>query len=606
MKRSLFKALVIALAFVPAIASAWWNDKWPYRMAVGIDTSQAGANVSTNQTEVPVLVRMHSGNFQDFFLVKEDLSDLRFVAMDDKTPLNHHVEYFDLINQMLFVWVKIPAVTGGINTEKIWMYYGNQEAVPNEDPAGTYDAEQALVFHFDATDTTVVDQTAYANQVLENTATLNSASLIASGALFDGTQSIKIQENPALRIMPESGFTFSAWVKPQGTQYDHYLLHKKVGALELSLAIDGNILYAKFQEGGSVFETPRSILLAQDTWQHVALVLKAQEMSVYLNGNPVMTVPLTLVEMGGPLTLGANDEGKQGFIGEMDEVRISKVARTPEWIMLAVNNQGQPDKLLAPQPGEQLGDAGGSSGFIEVILTSTGESGWVIIMLLALMGLVSWLVMLGKALYIRHVRKDNGAFLAQYRELGNEDPAMLDHEETEEEKELSGSPIAQAIFGSHDHFQSSPIYHLYHRAITEVHARMGATAGAKASALTPSAVEAIRAALDADMTREIQKLNGQMVLLTIAISGGPFLGLLGTVVGVMITFAAIAATGDVNIAAIAPGVAAALATTVAGLFVAIPALFGYNWLASRIKEVVVDMRVFSDEFITRIAEYYGE
>ena len=71
-------------------------------------------------------------------------------------------------------------------------------------------------------------------------------------------------------------------------------------------------------------------------------------------------------------------------------------------------------------------------------------------------------------------------------------------------------------------------------------------------------------------------MNSQMVLLTIAISGGPFLGLLGTVMGVMITFAAIAASGDVNISAIAPGVAAALLTTVAGLVVAIPALFGYN------------------------------
>ncbi|MCG8312528.1 MAG: MotA/TolQ/ExbB proton channel family protein [Pseudomonadales bacterium] len=142
--------------------------------------------------------------------------------------------------------------------------------------------------------------------------------------------------------------------------------------------------------------------------------------------------------------------------------------------------------------------------------------------------------------------------------------------------------------------------------VKEVHARMGKAAGAQATALSPQAVEAIKAALDADMTREVQKLNGQMVLLTIAISGGPFLGLLGTVVGVMITFAAIAATGDVNIAAIAPGVAAALLTTVAGLFVAIPALFGYNWLMSRIKESVVDMRVFADEFLTRIAEYYGE
>ncbi|MCG8315393.1 MAG: DUF2341 domain-containing protein [Pseudomonadales bacterium] len=606
MKRSLFKIVVIMLALAPTIASAWWNDKWPYRMAIAVDTSQGGAAIQSNLADVPVLIRLHSGNFQDFFLVKEDLSDLRFVAMDDKTPLKYHVEHFDLVNQMMFVWLKMPSMTGNINTEKVWMYYGNAEAVASEDAAGSFDVHEALAFHFDASNTTVVDQTAYANQVVDNSATLNGASLIASGAMFDGNQQIRIQDNPSLRIMPDTGFTFSAWVKPQGTQLDNYLFHRKSGAAELIVAIDGNTLYSKFIDGGSVFETPRSILLAQDTWQHITVVMKATEMSVYLNANPVMTVPVSLIEMGGATTLGSDDNGGHGFVGEMDEVRFSKIARDADWIKAAVANQGQPDKLLAVQPGEQLGDAGGSNGFFAVIFTSTGETGWTIIALLALMGFISWMVMIGKALYIRHVKRDNEAFLAQYRELGNEDPAMLDHEETEEEKELSASPVAQAIFGKHDHFQSSPIYHLYHRTIQEVHARLGKSAGAKASALSPQAVEAIKAALDADMTREMQKLNGQMVLLTIAISGGPFLGLLGTVVGVMITFAAIAATGDVNIAAIAPGVAAALLTTVAGLFVAIPALFGYNWLMSRIKETVVDMRVFADEFLTRIAEYYGE
>ena len=122
--------------------------------------------------------------------------------------------------------------------------------------------------------------------------------------------------------------------------------------------------------------------------------------------------------------------------------------------------------------------------------------------------------------------------------------------------------------------------------------------------LSPQAIGAIRASMDATLVRENQKLNGLMVLLTIAISGGPFLGLLGTVVGVMITFAAIAATGDVNVAAIAPGIAAALVATVAGLGVAIPALFGYNYIGSKIKNVSADMHVFSDEFVGRITEAY--
>ena len=74
----------------------------------------------------------------------------------------------------------------------------------------------------------------------------------------------------------------------------------------------------------------------------------------------------------------------------------------------------------------------------------------------------------------------------------------------------------------------------------------------------------------------------------------------------MITFASIAAAGDVNVNAIAPGIAAALVATVAGLGVAIPALFGYNWLVTRIKNSSTTMQVFVDELVTRIAEAYSE
>ena len=108
------------------------------------------------------------------------------------------------------------------------------------------------------------------------------------------------------------------------------------------------------------------------------------------------------------------------------------------------------------------------------------------------------------------------------------------------------------------------------------------------------------------MVREGQSINSYIVLLTIAISGGPFIGLLGTVVGVMVTFAGIAAAGEVNINAIAPGMAAALLATVAGLGVAIPALFGYNYLGAQIRELVADMHVFADEFTARMAESFGK
>jgi biopolymer transport protein ExbB len=73
----------------------------------------------------------------------------------------------------------------------------------------------------------------------------------------------------------------------------------------------------------------------------------------------------------------------------------------------------------------------------------------------------------------------------------------------------------------------------------------------------------------------------------------------------MNTFAAMAEAGEANIMAIAPGVASALSTTVFGLIVAIPALFGYNFLASRIKNISAEMDIFMEQFLIRVENTYG-
>ena len=75
--------------------------------------------------------------------------------------------------------------------------------------------------------------------------------------------------------------------------------------------------------------------------------------------------------------------------------------------------------------------------------------------------------------------------------------------------------------------------------------------------------------------------------------------------GIMVVFLGTAMAGNVNINAVAPGMAAALLATAAGLFVAIPALFAYNRLNGRNRDISSDMRVFLDEFVTRLAEQRG-
>jgi biopolymer transport protein ExbB len=215
-------------------------------------------------------------------------------------------------------------------------------------------------------------------------------------------------------------------------------------------------------------------------------------------------------------------------------------------------------------------------------------------------------IMIVKAFFLSRVEKANARFLKEFRRLSG-DATALDSPATEGEDDLDDAPSMASLANDHHKYGASTLYRLYHHGVRELNKRIAAQtlSAQRAHILSAQSIDAIRAAMDGTMTRLQQSLSSQMVLLTIAISGGPFLGLLGTVIGVMITFAAIALSGDVNVNAIAPGTAAALAATVAGLSVAIPALFGYNWLNTRIKSITADNRVFVDEFVTRLAEQYS-
>jgi len=231
--------------------------------------------------------------------------------------------------------------------------------------------------------------------------------------------------------------------------------------------------------------------------------------------------------------------------------------------------------------------AGFGFGYFGIIVKSVTVDAWVVIAILGSMAVMSWFVMWTKASYVGTVDKANDAFVQIFRRQGG-DPLAID--------ETRLTPVERRKFAR------SSIWRIYNAAAEEIRRRLGRGGSL---VLNAEAIEVIRAIMDAHLVRENQRLARSMVLLTISISGGPFLGLLGTVVGVMITFAAIAASGDVNVNAIAPGISAALLATVAGLAVAIPALFGYNYLVVRNKNVSANMQVFVDEFITRLSEIYS-
>ncbi|MES1195339.1 MAG: DUF2341 domain-containing protein [Steroidobacter sp.] len=108
----------LALCFSQS-SYAWWNNDWNYRKEITFDLTPAAADIATTPSDVPVLIRLSLGNFGYFADTRPDGSDLRFVAGDDKTPLKFHVERYDAVNQMAFVWVNVPRMAGATNNEKI-------------------------------------------------------------------------------------------------------------------------------------------------------------------------------------------------------------------------------------------------------------------------------------------------------------------------------------------------------------------------------------------------------------------------------------------------------------------------------------------------------
>ena len=646
----LLLAFVAVLTLSPSPAKAWWNDDWQLRKKITIDASASGANITDPIGAATALIRLHVGNFR-FDSAKDDGSDLRFVSSDDKTPLKHHIETYDPLLGEALVWVAIPNLQPGAKTD-VWLYYGNKKAVAANDSKGSYDPDMLLVYHFNERGTPPLDSTVWANNA-QSVGRQADGSIIGEGLRLDGGVPLTLPASPSLALADGAPLTWSAWIKPAALQPNAALYSRRDNGAGLVIGLDNGVPYVEVTEGAGVQRSGAGAPIAPEAWHHVAVVADSGQITLYLDGAPYATLSATLPALNSAALIGGDTPAAVvpvpapvpapapvavpapaagparaagavsaagpapavgavpaaapaatpaaqpvGFAGDIDELQISKVARSAGFIKFAAVGQGlDPSKLVSYSTDEETGSW--LSGYFAVILKSVTLDGWVVIGLLMVMAVLSWVVMIDRTSYLNKQAKANVRFMKNFRELGD-DLAKLDQGDADDVSSF-GDRISLVDARM---MRSSSLYRIYHIGAAEIRRRFGGNDNPH-PVLSPQSIAAIRAALDSGSIKETQRLNRLMVILTIAISGGPFLGLLGTVVGVMITFAAIAASGDVNVNAIAPGIAAALVATVAGLFVAIPALFGYNYLISRIKDLTSDIHVFVDEFVTKMAEFYS-
>lgn len=203
----------------------------------------------------------------------------------------------------------------------------------------------------------------------------------------------------------------------------------------------------------------------------------------------------------------------------------------------------------------------------------------------------SWSIMITKLRVVRFARKQTGRFHAAFRQ--DRQPLRL--------------------FEAHARFPGSPLFQVYRAGCEEMtfhllgsaevdetfRARLGS-----ADKISPAQMGAVNAAMERAVGETALGLESQMILLASAVSGAPFLGLLGTVWGVMDTFTDVAVAGSSSLTTMAPGVSGALITTVMSLCVAIPAMFGYNFLVTSIRGMIVEMDNFAAELASEFEHKY--
>ena len=208
-----------------------------------------------------------------------------------------------------------------------------------------------------------------------------------------------------------------------------------------------------------------------------------------------------------------------------------------------------------------------------------------IILFLVIFSIIAWTVMVGKAVQMRRAKKLNRFFNTEFHTQKN----VLD------------------VFDRRVQAEGCPMFMVYQAGSVELDARLkNPDSSGRKKYVSLKGMEHVKRSLENTVAQESLKLESGLILLAIAVSGAPFLGLLGTVWGVMSTFGHIAQSGSATMAAMAPGVAAALITTVAGLLVAIPSMFGYNWLVHNLRVLTVELDNFAQELVSKIETEYLE
>jgi biopolymer transport protein TolQ len=248
-----------------------------------------------------------------------------------------------------------------------------------------------------------------------------------------------------------------------------------------------------------------------------------------------------------------------------------------------------------------------ASGALKFAFEKATTEGKTTICALVILSIFSWTVIITKSRQLLRARKMGKKFFKAYRET--RDPLEL----ARRGEEFDGAPAYELYYTGAEEVEyqlkNNPVQ------VTRTKSLRGQNSAASTgntdvlaqqitTKISPSSFDSVRVALERAASQQALSLEKGMIILSTAVAGGPFIGLLGTVWGVMETFSGIAAAQSASLTAMAPGVAGALIATVTGLFVAIPAMFAYNYMVTTIRAITQELDAFAGEYATAMEHKY--
>lgn len=224
-------------------------------------------------------------------------------------------------------------------------------------------------------------------------------------------------------------------------------------------------------------------------------------------------------------------------------------------------------------------------GFVSSILQA-GLAEQAVMAVLLLCSVMSWGVILFKYRAVRRARVDSDTFLQGFWSTKRLD----------------------AIFARSEALSLSPVSQVFRAGYVELaklrKRKEGGEHGASGD-IEMGDLESVERSMKRASLAELSELESWVPFLATAGSTAPFIGLLGTVVGIVHAFGDIGATGNANLATVAPSIGGALVATAFGLFAAIPAVVAYNYFVARLRTIETEMQNFAADFLNIIKRHFS-